>query len=124
MKGLLATLKKLYHISAFLSLLGVVLIFIFAVDIPVYDDEPFTDGNGITWMKYKGVNHGYQVSESSPGTYNLKIYELDKHKKSSIVDEGIFRVDLPLVSPLKSSNFSSYDGKQVVLKVPINLVEK
>lgn len=121
MSSLLSALKKLYHICAFLSLLGIVLIFIFSVDIPVYDDEPFTDGNGITWMKYNGVTHGYQAAESSPGEYNLKIYELDNHKKSIIINEKNFKVDLPLVSPLKSSDFSSYDGRQVVLKVPLAL---
>ncbi|MFM1662261.1 hypothetical protein [Aeromonas salmonicida] len=121
MNGLLTTFKKLYHICAFLSLLGVVLIFIFAVDIPVYNDEPFTDGNGITWVKYKGVTHGYQLSETNTGAYNLKIYELDKHKKSSVVNEGTFKIDLPLASPLKSSDFSSYDGRQVILHAPITI---
>lgn len=61
-------------------MLGVALISIFSVDIPVYDDEPFTDGNGITWKKDKGVPHGYQVVESKSGTYNLKIYDLDEKK--------------------------------------------
>lgn len=121
MNKFLTILKKLYHVCAFLCVLGVVLIFIFSVDIPVYDDESYTDGSGITWIKDKGVPHGYQVVESKSGTYNLKIYELDESKRSVVVAEKIFNIDLPLGSPLKSNNFSLYDGRQVILNVPITL---
>lgn len=121
MNGLVAILKNLYHICAFLCLLGVVLIFIFAVDIPVYDDEPFTDGSGITWRKDKGVTHGYQVAKLNSSTYNLKIYELDENKESRVVIEHAFKIDLPLKTSLKASDFSSYNGQQVLLKVPLSL---
>ncbi|QFI56105.1 hypothetical protein [Aeromonas simiae] len=72
-------------------------------------------------MKYNGVTHDYQVAESSSGVFNLKIYELDENKKYSVVNERTFKVDLPLASPLKSGNFSSYDEQKVVLKVPLTL---
>lgn len=119
MNGFLAILKKLYHACAFLCVLSVALIFIFSVDIPVYDDESFTDGDGITWINDKGVSHGYQVIESESGTYNLKIYELNENKKSRVVAERNLNINLPLSSSLKANNFSSYDGRQVVLKVPL-----
>lgn len=121
MTGVLAILKKIYHICAFLCLLGAVLIFIFAVDIPVYDDEPFTDENGISWIKNKSATQGYQVVKLNSGAYKLRVYELDKNKKPGIAIESDLKIDLPLASSLKAGNFSSYDGKQVVLKVPLSL---
>ncbi|MGY3929320.1 Uncharacterised protein [Aeromonas encheleia] len=121
MNRLFVITKKLYHIFSFLCVLGVVLIFIFSVDIPVYDDEPFTDGNGITWIKNKGVINGYKVIESKPSTYNLKVFELDKNKKPVVVANSDFKVDLPLVSPLQASDFSLYDGQKVLLKAKLKL---
>lgn len=121
MSKLLTMFKRLYHAFAFLCVLGVALIFIFSVDIPVYDNEPFTDGNGITWIKNKGVTNGYQVIESKPSTYNLKVFELDKDKKPVVVANSYFKVDLPLASPLQASDLSLYDGQKVMLKVQLQL---
>ncbi|MGE6223601.1 hypothetical protein [Aeromonas media] len=121
MSKLLTMLKRLYHIFAFLCVLGVALIFIFSVDIPVYDDEPFTDGNGITWIKNKGVVNGYQLIESKPSTYNLKVFELDKDKKPVAVANSHFKIDFPLSSPLQASDFSSYEGHKVTLKAQLQL---
>ncbi|HDX8383477.1 hypothetical protein ACSZND_12620 [Aeromonas hydrophila] len=121
MSTLLTIFKKLYHTFAFLCVLGVALIFIFSVDIPVYDDEPFTDGNGITWIKNKGVINGYQVIESEPSTYNLKVFELDKDKKPVVVANNDFKIELPLASPLQASDLSLYDGQKVMLQVQLKL---
>lgn len=121
MSSLLTIFKRLYHTFAFLCVLGVALIFIFSVDIPVYDDEPFTDGNGITWIKNKGVINGYQVIESEPSTYNLKVFELDKDKKPVVVANNDFKIDLPLASPLQASDLSLYDGQKVMLQVQLKL---
>jgi hypothetical protein len=117
----LTVFKRLYHAFAFLCVLGVALIFIFSVDIPVYDDEPFTDGNGITWIKSKGVINGYQVIESKPSTYNLKVFELDKDKRPVVVANRDLNVDLPLASPLQASDFSLYDGQSVLFKAKLQL---
>ncbi|MFM5217044.1 hypothetical protein ACEUAM_06070 [Aeromonas hydrophila] len=121
MNKLLTIFKRLYHAFAFLCVLGAALIFIFSVDIPVYDDEPFTDGNGITWIKNKGVINGYQVIESEPSKYNLKIFELDKDKKPVIVANNNLKIDLPLASPLQASDLSLYDGQKVMLQVQLKL---
>ncbi|MFM4943774.1 hypothetical protein ACEUC3_11245 [Aeromonas bivalvium] len=121
MSKVLTILKRLYHVIAFLCVLSVTLIFIFSVDIPVYDDEPFTDGNGIAWIKNKGVINGYQVIELKPRKYNLKIFELDKDKKPVVVANSDFKVDLPLVSPLQASDFSLYDGQNILLKAKLKL---
>ncbi|WP_323929430.1 hypothetical protein [Aeromonas caviae] len=121
MNKLLTIFKRLYHAFAFLCVLGAALIFIFSVDIPVYDDEPFTDGNGITWIKNKGVINGYQVIESEPSKYNLKIFELDKDKKPVVVANNDFKIDLPLASPLQASDLSLYDGQKVMLQVQLKL---
>ncbi|HHQ4530840.1 TPA: hypothetical protein ACSP1Y_004685 [Aeromonas hydrophila] len=121
MSTLLTIFKKLYHTFAFLCVLGVALIFIFSVDIPVYDDEPFTDGNGITWIKNKGVINGYQIIESEPSTYNLKVFELDKDKKPVVVANNDFKIELPLASPLQASDLSLYDGQKVMLQVQLKL---
>lgn len=121
MNKLLTIFKRLYHAFAFLCVLGVALIFIFSVDIPVYDDEPFTDGNGITWIKNKGVINGYQVIESEPSTYNLKVFELDKDKKPVVVANNDLKIDLPLASPLQASDLSLYDGQKVMLQVQLKL---
>ncbi|WP_330543773.1 hypothetical protein V0242_05610 [Aeromonas hydrophila] len=121
MSTLLTIFKRLYHTFAFLCVLGVALIFIFSVDIPVYDDEPFTDGNGITWVKNKGIINGYQVIESEPSTYNLKVFELDKDKKPVVVANNDFKIELPLASPLQASDLSLYDGQKVMLQVQLKL---
>lgn len=121
MSNLLTVFKRLYHVIAFLCVLGVALIFIFSVDIPVYDDEPFTDGNGITWIKNKGVINGYQIIESKPSTYNLKVFELDKDKKPVVVANNELKVELPLAAPLQASDFSLYDGQKVLLKAKLQL---
>ncbi|HCT5130964.1 TPA: hypothetical protein OTZ50_000688 [Aeromonas hydrophila] len=121
MSTLLTIFKRLYHTFAFLCVLGVALIFIFSVDIPVYDDEPFTDGNGITWVKNKGIVNGYQVIESEPSTYNLKVFELDKDKKPVVVANNDFKIELPLASPLQASDLSLYDGQKVMLQVQLKL---
>ncbi|MGL5841547.1 MAG: hypothetical protein ACRCYK_07055 [Aeromonas hydrophila] len=121
MSTLLTIFKRLYHTLAFLCVLGVALIFIFSVDIPVYDGEPFTDGNGITWIKNKGIINGYQVIESEPSTYNLKVFELDKDKRPVVVANNNFKIELPLASPLQASDLSLYDGQKVMLQVQLKL---
>ena len=116
-------LKHLYQVYAFLCAIGVALAFIFAVDIPVYGDEPFTDSNGITWIEDKGVMHGYQLVDSKSEIYHLKIYELDDNKKQKGVADAKFKIDLPLTVPLTAGDFSLYDGKHVTLRSRLLLTQ-
>ena len=97
--------------------------FIFAVDIPVYGDEPFTDSNSITWIEDKGVMHGYQLVDSKSEIYHLKIYELDDNKKQKGVADAKFKIDLPLTVPLTAGDFSLYDGKHVTLRSKLLLTQ-
>ena len=108
---------------AFLCAITLALVFIFAVDIPVYGDEPFTDNNGITWINDKGVMHGYQLVDSNSEIYHLKIYELDDNKKQKVVADTKFRIDLPLSSPLTAGDFSLYDGKHVTLRSRLSIIQ-
>lgn len=123
MNLLLKLLGKLYQVYAFFCAIGVALVFIFAVDIPVYGDEPFTDGNGITWIEDKGMMHGYQLIDSKSEVYHLKIYELDDNKKQKVVADVKLKIDLPSAAPLTAGDFSLYDGKQVILRSRLSLLK-
>ncbi len=123
MNSLLKLLGKLYQVYAFFCAIGVALVFIFAVDIPVYGYEPFTDGNGITWIEDKDVMHGYQLVDSKSEIYHLKVYELDDNKKQKVVADAKFKVDLPLAAPLTAGDFSLYDGKHVTLRSKLLLTQ-
>jgi hypothetical protein len=123
MNSLLKLLGKIYQVYAFFCAIGVTLVFIFAVDIPVYGDEPFTDGNGITWIEDKGVMHGYQIVDSKSEIYHLKVYELDDNKKQKVVADAKFKINLPLAAPLTAGDFSLYDGKHINLRSRLSLIK-